>query len=558
MIENAYARFVIRGTYAALTRLEEEGGTVVDAAVPGGTDVLLEYLPEADRTAIVAVNEDGEARLELPGVTYRLGADDDVLWIDGATEGSLQGVPDAFRTGSTLVDGDDAFLGADGFGFSGGSALPLTEVTRLALSPEGLWPDGERYTLEVDADLVAARLEGAEVARVEVVDGVLDTWLPAGVTFQAEREGCAYEGITPRGCGFLQLRVADDAGNDLPAIVSDGRGLTIPVPKGGGRVPLGPDPKRIWVWAGPAYTAAQLSLPGGDSEGAVTLHRAFDTDNRVLAAMAVEVAPDAGSATAPLRATSELAAEGVGFVVLLADDEVASAEVDAHDDVFAVAGSRAAEAVYSWPWSPNGRKAAHGAVPWQGLGALDLLAAMEGGRSAGRLTVVEPFWIQRAVIEADPDAWDPRPDAVWLKDLMALQDYLTLLDAWVDVAPVGPRTWIETEGDDNVAAYEAGIVDGRTTAGTGPRLALSLLEKVEGGWKVDVTLDAPRWMGMYEVALWTKVGDELHPVEGPGRWKWTVPDGATYVVAVAKGRSARPWEPVEAWAVSAPLWIARP
>src|SRR5687767_14464786 len=44
LIENAVARYVIRDSAAALTQLEGAGGTIVDAAAPGGTDTLVELV----------------------------------------------------------------------------------------------------------------------------------------------------------------------------------------------------------------------------------------------------------------------------------------------------------------------------------------------------------------------------------------------------------------------------------------------------------------------------------------------------------------------------------
>ncbi|MDP2312154.1 MAG: hypothetical protein Q8P41_04560 [Pseudomonadota bacterium] len=556
LLENAHARYVVRGTYASLTRIGEEGGTLVDAAAPGGIDLLLEYLPDGDRSAIEAQNDPDEARLVLPGVTYRLGTDDDVLYIDAAGAGVFQGKPTATRTGATILD-DEGFVGVDGAPVDLGGVAEVTGVTRAALSREGLWPDGSDMAgALLDADFVVLESGGAAVARVPVLDGAATGRMPRGAFLVGEREGCAYDGATPIGCGWLQLRVADEAGTDLVSTVTDGR-RSWPVPRGGGRVPLGPEPKNLWVWAGPTYTAAVLAWPGVDTEAGVTLFREWSPDDVVLAAPSVVVAPDPSSGVTPEAAAVELAAEGVDFAVFLAEAEVPTVSVDEHDAILGVAGSRAAGVVWSWPWSPNSREPGHGAVPADGLSALDLLAASEGGESSARLTVVDPLWVDRARTEAAPYAWDPRPDAIWLDGTEDIPLYLALLDDWVDIAPLGPRTWIGVDADRNVPAYEAGIVDGRTTAGTGPRLAVTSRGRVNGAWGIDVTLDAPGWMGMQRVQIVTSTSTASHDVEGGGRWKWTVPADATWVVAIALGDHATPGTPAPAWAVSAPLWIER-
>lgn len=570
LLENAHARYVMRGTYAALTLLGQEGGTLIDAARPGGPDLLLEYAPDGDRTAIAAVNEDGEARLELPGFTYRLGADDGVLHLDGAPTGTLQGRVGVTRTGPSLGDGA-SFLGLDGAevlvssgggapaGPSFGSTTALEGVTRLALTPEEVWPEGAYGAEVVDADTLVVLDGDALLYRMAVTDGVADGWLPVGAGAIGEREGCVYQGLTSRGCGWLQLRVADDTGADIAAVLTDGRGTRLPVPRGGGRVPVGPDPRQLWIWAGPTHSVYTARLPGGDVALDVTLVREVAADDAVLAALVEEVAPDAGVATTPTAAASLLAGEGVGFAVLVADDEVPTADIDPHDALVAVAGSRAAGIVWSWPWSPNSKRAAHGAVPWQGLDARDLLAASEGGQSGGRITAVDSLWLERAFDEAPAFDWDPRPDAFYLRDPSGLDAYVSLLDAWVDVAPIGPRTWIEVDADRNLVAYEAGIIDARTTAGNGPRLTLTADGSAWAGWDVGLRLDAPRWMGMHTVTLRTNTGEVLpRPVEGAGAWKWRVPAGTTWVIAVAEGRQASPGAGEPAWAVSAPLWLRQP
>lgn len=558
LVENAVARFVVRGTYAALTELDEPGGTLIDAAAPGGLDLLLEYRPDGDRSAVEAVNGDGWAELVLPGVVYHLDADADALEIRGGGTGRLLGVPAAERTGATLR-GDGAFLGLDGAVVGGQGAVDVEGATRLALSTAGMFPDGVEIVGQVDADGVRVERAGVPILRLGVEDGVFAAVLPEDAEVVAERDGCAYDGLALAACGTLRLRVADEAGDDLRAAVVDGDDVWT-VPKGGGTVEIGPDPRQPWVWAGPAYTAAQVRHTGGDSVAGVTLFREMETDGWVLAAFAEEAAPDADSALAPLDLLHRRAAEGVGFAAVLADDEVPSVDADAHDAILAVAASRAGGWLWSWPWSPNGKKAAHGAVPWPGLGALDQLAVSEGGDSAARRTVVTAAWVDAALLEAHPSTWDPRPDAIWLGSRDDLGAYFDLLDAWVDVTPVAESTWVPVVGARNVPAVEEGVVEGRTTAGTGPRLALSAARAVDPGTVlVTVRLDAPRWAAVRELQLWGPDGAiEALSVRGSGEEVFRVDAGTAWVVAVATGERARPWGGGEAWAASAPLWLGGP
>lgn len=559
LIENAVARFVVRGTYAALTELEEAGGTLVDAAAPGGLDLLMEYRPDGDRSSVEAVNGDGWAELVLPGVVYHLDADADALEIRAAGTGRLLGVPGAERTGATLR-GDGAFLGLDGAVVGGEGAVEVEGATRLALTTAGLFPDGVEVVGRVDADGVRAERDGVPILRLGVDDGGdFAAVLPGDAAVVAERSGCKYEGLALAACGTLRLRVADDAGEDLRAAVVDGDEVWT-VPEGGGKVEIGPDPREPWVWAGPAYTATQVRHEGGDGEAAVTLFREMETEGWVLASFAEEAAPDADSALAPVELLRLRAAEGVGFAAVLADDEVPGVDADAHDAILAVAASRAGGWLWSWPWTQNGKKAAHGAVRWPGLAALDQLAVSEGGESAARRTVVTAEWVAAALAEGSPSTWDPRPDAIWLGSRDDLDAYFDLLDAWVDVAPVAERTWVPIVGARNVPAVEEGVVEGRTTAGTGPRLTLSAARAPDPGTlQIAVRLDTPRWAEMRELQLWGPDGPiEARAILGAGEEVFRVEAGPAWIVAVATGRRARPWGGGEAWAASSPLWIGGP
>jgi hypothetical protein len=551
LLENAYARYVIRGVYASLTHLDEEGGTLIDAAAPGGVDLLSEYLPDADRTEVATSNSDGEAMLVSPGVTWRLTADSDTLWIDGPSGGTLQGLAGVDQAGATLQDGD-AFFGLDGSGLGEGSAVRVEGATHAALSAASVWPDGDDVHEEVDADDVLAIVDEIVTARLPVVDGVASGTAPAGARLLGEREGCTYTGLSLVACGSLFVRVADSNGDDIAATLTDGV-QSWPLPVGGGRAPVGPDPRTFRLWAGPTHSVATVPFLGGDAEVDVVLRREVETDDSVLAALEAPIAPDADTRETAEEAAHRLAAEGVGFAVALADDEVPSVTVDAHDAILLTPGSRAGAVVWSWPWSQNGKRAAHGAVDWGGLSALDLLAVTEGGASTGRLTVVDAFWVARARIEADPWRWDPRPDAFWLRDLGGLSTYLALVAEWIEIAPVGPRTWIDIDTDRNLVAYEAGIVDSRTSAGNGPRVRIRALD----GHRVGVELAAPQWMAMRELVLWTDLREVHRRVDGAGDYRFDVGE-ARWAVVVATGDRARPDSEEGAWAVSAPVWLKPP
>lgn len=549
LIENATARYVVRGPYSALGWLEEDGGTLIDAATPGAIDVLGEYLPDGDRSTIEAVNGEGEASLVLPGVTYRLTADDGALRIEGGT-GRLRAAPGAVRTGAT-IQGDGGFFGLDGSPEGEGSVAEVSEVTRAAVTPEALWPDGTTLDEEVDADSVVGLVDGTARVRFPVVEGEVAGTFPPGSSLLGERDGCVYAGLEADACGAVLVRVADDEGTDLDAQLYDTAG-DWRVPEGGGLVPVGPEPRPLTLWAGPAWEAATIDFRGKGA-ASVILPRAID-DGAVLAAFREPVSPDADVAEDAATVLHRLAGEGVGFAVLYADDEIPTIDVDDHDPVIAVAASRAGGQVWSWPWTTNAKRPAHGAVRWAGLGALDQLAVSEGGESAARRTVVDRSWVEAARAEADPVDWSPRPDGFWLDDLTDLDTYLGLLRDWVDVAPVGPRTWVELDQDRNLPAIERGFIDGRTTAGTGPRLILTSRGRARGGWLVEVEAQAPRWAHLQTLTFSTPDRQETFAIEGAVTMKWVAPAGSAWVVVSVTGDHARPDSAEPAWAVSAPLW----
>ncbi|MFZ5480769.1 MAG: hypothetical protein ACOZNI_28675 [Myxococcota bacterium] len=556
LIENAVARFVVRGTYASLTELDEPGGTLIDAAEPDGTDLLVEYRPDGDRGDVEAVAGDGWAELRLTGVTYHLDADVAALEVSAAT-GRLVGVPGVERTGATLR-GDDAFLGLDGVVVAGEGAVTLDGVTRVALTGEALWPDGALLRGEADADTVIAAVGAAAIARVPVDEGKFEAWLPAGASLVGERDGCDYDGLSRLACGTVYVRVADDLGDDLRASLTDGV-AAFDVPKGGGTVPVGTTPRDLWLWAGPAYGAAALPFAGDETRAAFTLPREMSTDGVVWAAFGEEVAPDADQRRTSADVAASLAGEGVGYAVVVADDEIPEDDRDSHDPVLVRAASRAAGWLFSWPWSPNGKRPAHGAVPWHGFGALDQLALSQGGTGTGRRMAVTPAWVEAARAEADPRDWSPRPDVLWLASLDDLPVFLGLLDLWVPVTPISARAWVEVDGAVNDAGVERGLVEGRVTAGTGPRLDVSLRRGViDGVVLVDVTLDAPAWAGIDALSLWTPAGEERRDVTGPGTETFAVPADVAWVVPVATGARARPWSDDPAWAVGGAVWIGGP
>lgn len=564
LVENARVRFVVRGPYAALYA-HGEGGTLIDAARVEGPDMLAELRPVADRSVVTPVNGDGWAELRLPGLTWHLDADAEALELRGPADGDdpapagdgfiadALGLPGDLRTGATWLDGD-AWIGLDGVVTGGEGPVRVEGLGRVAMAPEALWPDGEEVAGSSDGERVLVTDGEAPLTRLPVVNGAFAARVPAGATLRGERDGCWYAGLRAGLCGELVVQVRDGEGHPVVATVSDGQGRW--VVDGGGVLAVPPGARSMEVFAGPAWSIGTLSFTGVRTEAEVQLRQEMDLTGVMLARLDLRAWPEGEIPSwEALRAAW---GEGATFGVTVTRDEVPALARYSRDRIEAQAASDAGGLVWSWPWAPNGRRPAHGAVEPEGLSALDLLTASEGGTAAGRVVVATPAWVEAARAEAPPWAWAERPDAVWMDGPADLPTLLALLDDAVDVAPVGPYTWIEVT-DPNLAGAEAGLVDGRTTAGNGPRLALEARTPALGGRFVEVRVASARWMGPLSLTLHTPRGAQVADVPEDGRVVFAVPGEQAWAVATVTGHQTRPpWLTDPAWAISAPLWLTPP
>lgn len=579
LVENAVARFVVRGSYGSLTQLGGAGGTLVDAASPGGLDLLVELVTEGTAGEVRGATHDDSAEVRAGDVVYRLEADSGYLQVEsGSGDGLLVPHPAAARAGLAMRR-DGAFLGVDAEPVTDddGSApgapgqLALSALRGLALSPDGLWT--EAVTIQSPgASAVAARVDGLLVDRVPLVGGEAQTYLPAGAALTGEAPGCRFDGLALEGCAGLTVEAVDDAGRPIPVSVHFD-GADYPLPEGGGRAPLGLGAGPAWVWAGPGHAAWRGTYTGHDSRVALTLPRVmppaaawpspgatFATGGLVLAHLAAEAGPDADHGTFSRDLVHRFRAEGVGLVAAVADAEIPLAERDPHDDAVLLAASRAGGDTWAWPFSSTTRRSGHGAVDAHGFGALDRVALTRGGGSADRYTVVTPEWVDEARGEAPPHAWSPLPDALYLADATALPTWEALLDDWVDVAPLGPRTWVRYLGAPGATAYEAGLRNRELSAGNGPFVTLARAATTEGDPVDDlvrVQVAAPGWMGTPTLRLLTDLGQTALPWPSGGEIVVPAPEGA-WLVARVDTACANPWCSEAGWAVTPALWLRPP
>jgi len=620
VIENAWVRFAVRHPGAPLTLLDGGGGTIIDAAPVDGTDTLSELVP------LVGAGWLGETTLELEQgpdgaaihvtgypvsidflegltpdvapagpvtISYRLGPDDRALNIVGADGFWLLPHAGAQLAGSTLrvggemlgIDGDARDLGG-GVLVSGGSQFAVGAPSQVMAA---LWPGG---------DAVSGITQGTEV---EVFEGErLVGWLPVD-------DAGAFEGVLPVGAdglraladghsagplvaasegvelplgteGWLGVRVVDRAGVSHSALVTavDDHGSRVlhPVDTDGAWLPLGGGAWEIEVDAGPQFVRARhrMTAVQGSGELDVVLDGPGPPSGWVLADLWVETWPSRWDRRPASLALAQAAARGVGFAVVGAPDEVGAAELERPwtQSISTGDGSWAASdqqgTVLAWPVNSNRRKPGHGAVDWYGLPAEDILRVAAGSTGLRRLLVVDLPWIHAA---GPSLAWDPRPDMVSLDSFQQLDDLLALYDAWVDLVPTGPATWVRLGHDDPFGAVdvERGLVEGRTVAGTGPFVLLEVdglgsgeLSDIRGPHWVHLAVQAPRDLALEGAAL---------IVDGEVYEQWDLRGGladtrlelrrtvssSQYVMAVAWGPQDLP---SPHWAITAPIWTGRP
>lgn len=595
LIENAVARFVVRDSYASLTQLGEEGGTLIDAIEVGGEDLLMELVPEGVRSPIsVEMTADDwegpevdEASIFAGDVEYRLAADSAELFIDEADAvpdsgpglGAIWVPRPSVEHLQATARNDGSFFGIGGVHIPDAAAGDRGQVDvslRSVGIDEATWFDGIEETFSwIDADTVAVFIvNDLAFDRLPVLDGEVTTAVSEDTTLLAERPGCVYEGLVKLGCGGLTVQVRDDHGADLAATVHFGND-DFPLAVGGGRAPLGITPGDVWVWAGPRYGAWHGWFSGGEDTVEVVLPLAMPpevewpqeagpgapatwaTGGAILADFAVEVAPDADHGVFSEVALHALRAEGVGWATLIADDEVPVVSHEVHDDVMVTVGTRSLD-VWTWGASSTTRRAAHGAPERLGFGALDRLTLVRGGLGADRFTIVNPAWVTAAFGEAPQAwAWPVSPDALWLDSLADLPAFDALASAWIDAQPVSARTWLPYTGAPNAPSTTRALFSRLASAGNGPR--------VDVAWASPPALDlafetlavaayAPEWMGELSVTAYTDLGNFPVSLDASGRAEVHLRD-QTWVYVTVEAPQSLPWGGDPAWAVSALRWV---
>ena len=600
LLENARLRVVVRDGGNAQTRLDVGGGTIVDLARWGESDALEEIVPWVGSDWLVNVdiearNDEAEASLHVTGwdadgseaaVVYRLAADADELELEGIDGFTVVPQAGADLVGDIVELSAQVLLGSDGVAEDRGGWIDMVDtsvltVGRRAELADWRWPDAETVSGSVTpaASGWIEVLEGGEpVFRWPISRGEFSGTAPTGTELVAQVPGYLASEATPADtdmeislgeAGFARVRVHTPDGIPLAARFSWGDD-TWTVPPGGALLSTGPGSAPAAVSAGPAWS--MWSIDTLTIEGTIDVDILLSRSEApaMLADIAVVGWPDSTERRPAQEIAEELAAGGVGFAVLLADDAVARASIDGRvaETLFVRGGSRAGGphgSPLAWPWSRSSNRAAYGAAPWAGLDATQLLAWMDD--AGDRRTVVDTTWIAAA---GAPVTWDPQPTAVRLASLDELSSYTALLDRWLDPVLVGPLTWIEGLDEDRSYSrvdVESMLLAGRTVATTGPMVELRIDGQgpgatIEPGARPMLHLEvhAPAWIELEGAAIVSTGGEVLETFTlGPGsgrRLSVSRPLADTpWVLAVCWGPGGTA---SETWAATGPIWLGRP
>jgi hypothetical protein len=516
LIATPHYRAVVRHPIASVGQAGLGGGTLVDAAAWGRSDLVHEIVPLVDggwlevdsfrlrpdgvtvegvvrslpsrplvsegqrRSVAWTVVEDGRWLRAIGADGFLLHPDEATRWVDGWLVGGQSVLG---HRGSVLRDegGRIEIAGTDALLFSSTSeAWGLRGVATQTIAGTA-----------ADADEIEVLRDDTLVALLPVVNGQFAGQVPADATRvrataaarapsadASPSEGLA---LAVGGSGRVQVVPAWDTGaRPITArwVFDDGRTGEDVLAPDGGTLSLGAGRATITLGAGPTRPTRTLVLRLGPDETprlGVDLRATWDPRSTVpvnLAWPASRAASVRDTATGRTRAAL---AAGYVYTVQTADDDVASVSQWLND----VPWTRTAAgvtlthpsgwAIAGWPARADGRRAAHGAPRASVLRPTDASAALSDlGVTHRRANLA---WLTATEDDAGEEPYPDRvalshpgdaPFTAWQPWFEALNDYRFLL-------PDGPTTWLQV--DDPVAptptALERALTYGTLSTGDG-------------------------------------------------------------------------------------------
>ena len=567
----------VRNQPNRLTQLTGGGGTIVDIALNGGRDDIIELLPtlSGNWPEDVAIDaNDGVIQLRAVDGTdqawsYTLDANLGAIVAQGVTGFTL--VP---NPGTSLI-GQWAHAPA-GLVIAGDNA-PDDLGGWLHWSEPRLWVGSSRSVLtaqhpqtqigvfETNASHIEIRMGDALVTRAPAVDSIVTHEYPLDAEVRATKAGFAPSPWSPAidgavgrlgASGFIDARAFTTEDDSIPFTLT-WNGTAHPLPIDGGRAAVGPGIGSGRIESGPKYDA--FTILSVDLEGTLEATGILTpvTPNDAWIAFGAPASPGPFERRRTADLLNGLSSSGYDFAVMTAEDEVAQSVPADESPIPSRSGSRAVSpygTVFAWPWSPNDRAAAHGAAPWQDLSAEQLLAWMS--KAGRRYTAVDTEWL-KAVHE--PHHTAIAPDLIYVESLADLSTIAAQYDAGMTMGLVGASTWVHTEGRTR-EDIERAILEGRTSPSTGPNLAFQIDDLTPGDRRNDWPSTLPE-NASAQLSL-TRAGDiEVVHVVGPygqSLGSWPAEDlpiavelpNVKWALAVARGQHD--------WAITSPIWLQRP
>ena len=575
LLENSLLRLTIRNIPNRMTQLNGAGGTVIDAALHGTDDAIVELIPvvnegwptalniTADGDTLLLTAEDGSERVWR----YRLTPDSGLLTLEGAEGFTLVPAINSVVNGIAIQAGAGLSIAAPSPLEDHGGWVDWRDTETLALgSPsmltKALYSEHTTATGQSTGDVIEVAVNGSSVFEIPVVDGSFEIDVPVGAQLRTTMAGHIPSGWASASSdmdlnigdgGFLLISVFDETGKPIPATL-DWNGATFSVLDTPKLASVGPGDGSGFVDAGPEFIVHELDTVSitGEVELEVIMERT--APDAALAAFGVPGFPDKTERRSAGRVLKQLASTGVDYAVLTAVDEVSqTSSSTTPDHLISVSSSSQSGgplgAIFTWPWSANDKRAAHGAVNWEGMSALDLLAIMS--KSGRRTAAVDATWVEAA---GPVSGWAPSPQTIYIDGPSDLAHVAAVFDQWLPIALVGERTWVHVDGRTSTE-IQRGIFEGRTAPTTGPQIGLLVDGAAPGDAFVEaqtraVSIAISNPGDVSTVYLLGPLAEIIQAWDIDDLPAETEIDHAGWVIAVAEGDTS--------WSVTSPVWLSRP
>ena len=585
LIENSTLRVAVRAAPNALTHFNTAGGGIVDLATPIGNDLIHEILPtigseplkqaqleltsNADE-AVVSLNDIESGAT----VKYRIEIDNPTIEFDGH-DGLIIVPNEGFeRMGQMLIHPEYAeVIAFDGQVTDLGGYLSISGQRIAVDSANQVWKwlnsSDNVHSFSSNGDYFKVfSTNGEELGRFDFDGGEFRGHLPnEAESIQVVKNGCMPSDQLPismteipdlTDCTESLIRVQDEQGHSIFATLNHKDGQIV-IPPSGWSLETPMPLEDVVISAGPRHSVATMNVlvPQANTQFDITLYQS--TESYLVFSPLANCGPSSELRISAEQSAQALAAQGIDFAICSAEHMVPSfpnLSVHTSAEINLWPGSHSEEPhVLAWPWTQSLRDPGYGAIP-PDMSTYDQL---DFAAKTGRNTLIDVDWINE-----HPPPWDTPPDFLLLHHEEELETYRQLLHDRVPIIPLGPINHCLTLSDvqTHPVDIERSLRRMNTSIGNGPVVRLDvdgahngeLLDEREQ-YMVSIEIEAPRWMALEELELWSN--DALLMV-------WEMGDSRKYQIpirgkhstlsAVVKGFSTL--DNSELWGMSSPVFIS--